>query len=344
MHPLPRPEKQLPPSQSVIAALILVQFLFGMNYLFSKMILAEIPPLLWASARALITAIVFVVLCAAQGSLNISRGFFYYRPLILFSLLGVALNQGSFLMGLHHTTATNSALLNTLIPIFTILIVALRGQETVTLMRGTGFAFAFMGVLLIHRVEAFTVSNKTFLGDLLILLNTLFYSLFLAYSHRFFRKFDFVWSMTWLFVYGSLALTLFALPDWAAYEWKPLSITTWGCMLVSIFCGSVIPYLLVGFTLSKTQSSLVALFVYIQPLVASIMSYLFFREHIATRTIFAGALIFVGMFLAIMKRETSAEKRELPLGNVLHFKERTSPSDPTTEEPRKKAPQEDKAT
>lgn len=295
-------EKQSSPSEGVIAGLILIQFLFGMNYLFSKTILSHLPALLWASLRGIITALVLVIISAAMGRLDFKRGFFYYRQLITFSLLGVALNQGTFLLGLHYTTTTNSALLNTLIPIFTILIVALRGQESVSPLRGLGFLFAFLGVLFIHNPQNFSMSDKTFLGDSLILINTIFYSLFLVYSHRFFEKLDFVWSTTWLFVYGSIALTLFALPEYLSFEWKPLSSTVWISIAFSILGGTVAPYLLISFTLARTQSSLVALFVYIQPLVAAVMSYLLFGELIPVRTMGAGLLIFLGVFLALKKR------------------------------------------
>lgn len=316
--------KQIPPSQSIVAGLILIQFLFGMNYLFSKIILAQLPPLVWASMRTLITAGILVSISAFMGRLDFQRAFYYYRQLILFSLLGVALNQGLFLLGLHYTTVTNSALLNTLIPVFTLLIVALRGQEAVSLATGVGFFFAFVGVLLIHNPASFSFSDKTVLGDLLILVNAISYSLFLVYSHRFFKKLDFVWSTTWLFVYGSIALTLFAAPEWVGFRWRPLPATTWACMAVSILGGTVAPYLLISFTLGRTQSSLVALFVYVQPLVAAVMSYLFFGELITTRTVFAGILIFLGVVLAITKRSIAAAKPQLinagPHSNILHFR------------------------
>jgi drug/metabolite transporter (DMT)-like permease len=300
-------------SDRVISALISVQLLFGMNYIFSKIVLGHLPPLLWASARAAITAIILLVITACQGAIDFPRVKQCWKELLLFSLLGVALNQGAFLMGLKYTSAINSSLLNTLIPIFTILLVTLLGQEESSRKRQLGFLFAFVGILVLHRIEKFTSSNATLMGDLLTLLNAFFYSLFLVFSQKFFQRNNFLWATTWLFVFGSVGLSLFAANDWLTYEWHPVPAEAILCAGITVIFGSIIPYLLISYTLGKTQSSLVALFVYLQPLVASVLSYLFFREAITARTIAAGALIFLGVFLAISdRRKTGAASDRQP--------------------------------
>lgn len=298
-----------PLNERVFAALILIQILFGMNYILSKVVLAHFPPLVWASIRAIGTAVLLVAFSLVRGKLYFRRGLYYYRQLILFSLLGVVLNQGLFLLGLSYTTPTNSAILNTLIPVFTVLIVAIRGQESISRKRAVGFLFAFLGVLFIHRPEDFSISSTNFLGDLYILLNTASYAFFLSYSQRFFERLDFVWSTTWLFIYGAIGMTIFALPSYMAFTFTPLSTETWMCIITTIIAGTVLPYLLISYTLARTHSSVVALFIYIQPLVAAALSYLFFREEIHSRSLIAGALIFTGVILATSKgSEVDPEK------------------------------------
>ena len=43
---------------SVLAALITVQVLFGLNYVVTKLVVDAFPPLVWASIRAIIVAVI----------------------------------------------------------------------------------------------------------------------------------------------------------------------------------------------------------------------------------------------------------------------------------------------
>jgi len=311
-------------SDRVLAALISIQFLFGMNYVFSKVVLQALPPLLWASLRAMITAVILAGIAIGAKRFNPKHARVAWRELTLFSLLGVSLNQGSFLLGLKYTSAVNSSLINTLIPVFTILMVTLMGQESTSRRREFGFLSAFIGVLLLHNIESFTSDNMTLKGDLLTLFNAIFYSLFLTTSQDFFRRHNYLWATTWIFIFGAVGLFFFSLPDWLAYTWRPLSPEVLLCAALTIVGGTVLPYLLISYTLSQTQPSLVALFIYLQPLVATVLGYLFFRETITLRTIGAGALIFIGVFLAITdKKRRRPQAEEAPeAGKVLRWRQR----------------------
>src|SRR5689334_21631339 len=107
----------------VTSALIIVQILFGINYVVSKILVGALPPLLWASLRVIIAAVFLVTIACLSGKPAPTLNRKFIIPAIFFSLLGVTLNQGTFLLGLHYTTASNSAVLNTLIPVFTLLFV-----------------------------------------------------------------------------------------------------------------------------------------------------------------------------------------------------------------------------
>src|SRR6185312_13343906 len=110
----------------VLAALIAVQVLFGVNYVVTKVVVGAFPPLLWASLRIIISSIFMLTVAFMSGHEHPKDGKKFFGPLVIFALLGIIINQSSFLVGLRYTTATNSAVLNTLIPVFTLLLVTLR--------------------------------------------------------------------------------------------------------------------------------------------------------------------------------------------------------------------------
>src|SRR5690348_1101635 len=132
---------KLPPSPALVyAALVLIQVLFGMNYVVAKIIVDQFPPLVWASIRCTVAALTLLgIAFTFRSKLRPRDGRRFFIPMIGFALLGSVINQGSFLVGLHYTTSINSAVINTLIPVFTLMIVTLRGQESLSAGRAIGF-------------------------------------------------------------------------------------------------------------------------------------------------------------------------------------------------------------
>ncbi len=290
-----------PSSKMVLSALIAVQVLFGINYVVSKFVIHAFPPLVWASARIIIASIVMASFALLSGRKHPAWDRRFFLPLILFACLGTIINQASFLVGLKYTTSTNSAILNTLIPIFTLLIVTLRGQEPATPRRVFGFICAFVGVLAMRRVEDLTLSNQTLVGDLLTILNCLSYGLFLSYSKKFFEKNDPVWTTTWLFIYGSVGLTALAAPEWSRFQMPAIDGTLFAAMIFAVFGATLMTYFLNFWALAHAKSSQVAVFIYLQPVVASAVAWFWMGETVTLRTAFSSLFILCGLLLALSR-------------------------------------------
>lgn len=283
----------------VFAALIVVQILFGAGYVVSKQLVGVFPPLVWASVRIIVSTVLMfgIILTARKRPPKVDRKFFI--SLIGFSLLGMIINQSSFLVGLKYTTSTNSAILNTLIPIFTLLIVTIRGQEPLTSLRVLGFIFALCGVVTIRHIEDFTLSSETFRGDLLTILNCLSYALFLSYSKPFLEKNDKLWTTAWLFLYGSIGITLLAIPDYLEFQWPVMTSALWFCVVFAIVGTTLMTYFLNFWALAHASSSSVALFIYLQPVIAAAIAWYWLGEEITLRTVVASGLIFFGMMMGL---------------------------------------------
>jgi drug/metabolite transporter (DMT)-like permease len=291
----------------VFGALILVQVLFGVNYVVSKVLVDNFPPLVWASLRLFVAAGMMLTLARISGRPHPKATRAFFVPLIKYSLLGIILNQGAFLLGLSYTTATNSAVLNTLIPIFTLAIVTLRGQESFTVPKGIGFVAALLGVLVIRRVDQFSLSDKTLAGDLLTMFNCFCYALFLSYAKPFLEAHDRLWTTAWLFAYGAIAMPFVALPSYLTFHWPVMTPTLELCMLFSVLGGTIGTYFLNLWALTYTRSSSVALFIYLQPMVASAVAWLWFGERATMRVIVSSGLILIGVLSGLYGSRFSSE-------------------------------------
>lgn len=297
-----------PSPRLVLAALVTVQVLFGINYVVTKVVVGVFPPLLWASFRIIISTIFMFTVAWLSGHPHPRDGRKFYIPLIGFALLGIIINQSSFLIGLRYTTSTNSAVLNTLIPVFTLLIVTIRGQEKLTGKRILGFACALAGVLAIRNLDEISFNNTTWIGDLLTVLNCLSYAFFLSYGKRFMETHDRFWTTFWLFSYGSVGLTLLGMPDWLSFEWPELSAPLLGCMAFAIIGGTLMTYFLNFWALAHARSSSVALFIYMQPIVASALAWIWMGQQPTIRTAVSSLLIFAGMLLGLSNAPAKVKK------------------------------------
>jgi len=288
-----------PSAVAVTLALIAVQFCFGSNYVISKIVVTSFPPLVWAGIRIAIATVVLFSVCFISDRPRPKMEKSFLLPLVGFALMGTILNQTSFLMGLRLTTSTNSAVLNTLIPIATLALVTIRGQEKPNWKKGIGFFLALAGVLSIRRLEDVKFTDATFIGDLLNIFNCLIFACFLSFSKKFIEKHDALWVTAFLFLYGTIGINLIALPAWLKFTPPTMTGTLWAACAFAVGIGTLAAYFLNFWALKYAKASQVALFIYLQPIIASGIAYLWFGEVISFRVAVSSALIFSGMLTAL---------------------------------------------
>lgn len=287
----------------VILALLLVQILFGFNYSIAKLIVAEFPPLLWGALRMLSCALLMFGVAfwaVPKEDRKMDSKFFY--SILIFSIFGIALNQAFFLLGLKYTTASNSAILNTLVPVFTLFFAIVFKRERWTWMRGFGFLVAVSGVLVLRNVEDLNVSSETLRGDVYTVLNCVSLAFFFTASRRFLLKHSAFWVTAWLFLFGAVFLLVLSIPDWVLLKPIHWSNELIWAMLYNVVAATMVTYFLNTWTLKRTQSSSVALFIYLQPVIAVFTEWAVHSVIPTTRMILSMVFIFIGVGLGAIKR------------------------------------------
>jgi len=288
-----------PSKRRIFVGLLVLQVIFALGYILSKVLVDEFPPLIWAWMRAGITAIFMGLITLLMKRPHPQLNLKFFGPLILLSILGGVLTQVFFLVGLKHTTSTNSAVLNTLNPLIILLTVILMGREKVTPLRVVGFLVSFLGVLIVSGAEKMAVGSATLYGDLLTLANCLTYGVFVAVSRDFFKIHDRLWVTTWLFVFTTIGLTFFALPEMSAFHWPVMTPSLWGAFLYGILGSSLVGYFLVVWVLAHAPASQVALSDYIQPILVALLASVFLGEQPTLRMVSGTGLIFLGVLLTL---------------------------------------------
>lgn len=283
-------------------ALVAVQVIFGTWPIFGKIALRVLPSTGLVAFRVAGAAAAFFLFGRLTRRLVVPARRDLAR-FALYSLLGVVLNQLLFTKGLALSTATNSALLGTSIPVFTLLVGALLGLERLTLRAALGTVVAAAGVVyLIDPFGADFSGDKT-LGNVLLVANTLSYGAYLALTQDAFRRYGALNAMTWVFLFGCVVAVPVGGYQLAQTPLGEVGAGVWLTVAYIILVPTVGAYYLNAWALERASPSTVAVYIYLQPLIAYAVAPLVLgaEEGWNPRTWVATLLIFAGVALVTLR-------------------------------------------
>ena len=278
-------------------ALVTVQFLFASLSIAAKFVLPGIPPSGIVFCRITGAALAFVVIKAVTVREEVTDR----RDLLTLAglaLVGVVLNQLLFLEGVRRTTAINANILITTIPAFTLAIAILLRRERASVAKVLGILCAAAGALYLIGLDRLRLDPATAFGNALIVCNTSLYAFYLVLSKRLLERYHPVTVVTYVFLFGALLIAPFgvaALRD-VHFATQPPAVLI-GLVYIVVF-PSILAYYLSVWALRRTASSLVAMYVYLQPLLTAVGAPLILRERVTARAGLAAALIFAGLAFA----------------------------------------------
>lgn len=281
-------------------ALLAVQALFGSLPVIAKIVLTVLPAVSLVGFRVGITAIVLYAVQRYRGRVRL-REASDYRKLFVLSIFGVVFNQLLFVGGLSLTKAANTSLLAVTIPIFTLIVSAIAGSERLRPMKIAGIALAAAGVIFLIDPRAASFSSQTTLGDMMIIVNSLSYGIYVATSKDVITRNGAFRSMMWVFLFASGICVPLGLISLSSVDTSVIGGNLWLLVLYIAVGATASPYLLNAWALARVSPSTVAVFVYLQPLIGFALAVIFLGEAIDFRFIIAAVLVFAGVFLTTRK-------------------------------------------
>src|SRR5688572_6281304 len=277
-------------------ALVGVQILFGSLPVIGKVVLSAIPAISLVGFRVGITAL---VLFAVQSYRN--RVWLHYREdyfkLGVLSLFGVTFNQLLFIGGLSLTKASNTSLLAVTIPIFTLIVSAVAGTEKLRPVKLLGVLLAAAGILFLIDPRKASFSSETTLGDLMIIVNSLSYGIFVATSKETITRNGPFRSMMWIFIFASVVCVPLGLFSLSGTDISSVGTHVWLLILYISIAATAGPYLLNAFALARVSPSIVAVYIYLQPVIGFILAVAFLGEVLDAKFAVAALFVFAGVYL-----------------------------------------------
>jgi len=284
------------------AAILGANIIYGLNYSIAKDVMPEfIQPFGFIFCRVSGALLLFWMFAQFAEKEKVSE-----RDLALMAVcgaFGVASNQLMFFYGLNLTSPINAAIILTCNPILVLLISAVVIRERITSRKIIGIGLGLtgaVGLILFKGLSA--LSSDGFIGDLFVFLNATSYAIYLVLVKPLMQKYKPMTVIKWVFLFGFIYVLPFGWTQFQEIEWATFTTNIWWAFGFVVVGTTFLAYLFNIFGLKELSPSVVSIYIYSQPLIASIMAIALQKDELSMEKILAALLIFSGVYLVSTKK------------------------------------------
>ena len=221
------------------------------------------------------------------------------------SMLGLFLTQMSFLKAITMTTSIDLSIANTCTPIMTMFVAAIVLKEPITGKKIGGVLVSLVGVLILifNSVGLGGGASETKpLGIVLAVLNGLTFALYLGIFRPLISKYHVVTFMKWMFLFSMLVALPFNARHFFQIPFGQMeSKVLWQVAYVVVFA-TFIAYFLIPVGQKRLRPTLVSMYNYVQPIIATLISIIIGLDHITWKKMLAMVLVFAGVWIVNQSR------------------------------------------
>lgn len=273
--------------------------IFGFNIIVCKDLTGGhlISPLGIFTIRSIGAGLLFLALSLFLPKEKVDRK--DYIKIFAASFLGFFMTQITFLVAIPEVTPMHCSILSAMSPIYTMFIAAIVLKEPLTWKKGGGVLLSLCGIIFLILNNAGTggVSESSLRGLLLMFLNSLSFSLYLGIFRPLIDKYSVVTFMKWIFLFSTLMSLPFTFREVLGFGWTRIpSAQLWELGYLVVFA-TFVSYFLIPFGQKRIRPTLVSMYSYVQPIIATIISICIGMDQLTWQKVLAAFMVFAGVFV-----------------------------------------------
>ena len=226
-----------------------------------------------------------------------------FPRIIACAFFGVALNMLTFFKGLSMTSPISAAVIMVCTPLIVLILSAVIIKEKMRKRKILGILLGLFGTsfLILYGKSVENNSNVS-LGNFLVLVNAVSYGYYLVIVKKLMDKYNAFTFVKWIYLFGFLMVIPFGLSQFQSVDWAILpSDIVWKIGFVVVF-STFFTYLLNLLSMRELKPTLVAVFIYLQPLFATVFAISLGKDELSWVKISSAVLIFTGVYLVTDKK------------------------------------------
>lgn len=281
----------------IIGVLVFQQLTGAMAFPISKFGLNYIEPFTFAFFRFVISSMVLLLLVKLQKHSNAIDKSDYWK-IIGLGLIIIPGNQTLYLWGQSMTAAGHGSLLFATMPIWIFIAAMIHLKERPSLRRTIGIIVAIVGVFIIMTSGAVRIGSEYLMGDFIIIIAVIAWAYYTILGKRLVQKYGAIRVTAYSLVSGSLMYFPFGLYKATSFDFTGIPVGAWLSVLYMAVGTSVFAYVLWYWVLKYMEASRIAVFHNMQPLVASVVAFLWLDEPIGWAFVIGGSICLLGVIIA----------------------------------------------
>lgn len=284
--------------------------IFGLNLVFCKDIAnsGTIAPHVLFALRAVGASALFWLLSLFLPKEKIDGR--DYGKIAAASLVGLFIPQMTFLMAITMTSAIDTAIISTLGPVFTMFFAFFFLKEPITGKKAGGVALSLAGILFLifNSVHAGGAAVTSPWGIVLLLVNSLSFSLYLGLFRPLIAKYSVVTFMKWTFLFSLLLSLPTAAGGLVRTDYAAIPANVRWEIGYLIFFATFVAYFLIPCGQKLIRPTLVSLYSYVQPIIAAGVSIWAGMDVLTWQKILASVLVVAGVVLVSRSRSAAHDR------------------------------------
>ena len=286
--------------------MIVTAMLMGSSYPFAKDVLAVMSPLLYSASRYLVAALfLFAMMALLRKPLALPRR--DWVPMIVLSLIGVALFQACWGLAMARTAPSLGSIVMTTTTAFSAILAWLGGRR-LPVLGWAGIVIAFGGVVIVvnNSLSAFTISIDSLDGTLIWMLSAFAWALYVDRGAPYNLRLGALPVMAWTTLIGSLVLLPIALAFDSLGEFARLDDRLLGYWLYTAIFPVGVAFLGLTAGLDRLGVSRVMVYMYLIPVAGVGLSAAFFGDPLTAARVLGGLIVLLGVILTRVALDRAA--------------------------------------
>ena len=230
-----------------------------------------------------------------------------FLMLLKCAVFGVAANMLLFFKGLAITTPINAAILMVTTPLFVAFFSFFLLNEKVTKLKVIGLCFGVFGAILLLLGPSLSFNSTTLWGDLMVMTNAIIYAYYLIIAKPLLHKYSPITVIKWTFFFGGLLVIPFGFTELKEVQWQAIPNSIWSAIIFLIIGATFITYVLNAWALRNANATLVGAYIYLQPVLATIIAVSMGKDSLTLPKVLFSLLIFTGVYLVGLPNDAKSK-------------------------------------
>jgi len=226
-----------------------------------------------------------------------------FPRIVAAAFFGVALNMLTFFKGLSYTSPIMGAVLMVTTPMIVLVLSAFIMKERMENRKVLGIILGLAGTItLILYGKSMVNAPNASLGNLLVFVNAVSYGFYLIIVKKLMDKYNAFTFVKWIYTFGFLMVLPFGWNEFQAIDFTNLPTDILCKIGFVVVFSTFLTYLLNLISMRELKPTTVAVFIYLQPLFATIFAVSLGKDELTFIKLISAVLIFVGVYLVTMKK------------------------------------------